>query len=307
MQYSKILYAKGFIKQKNMVTQSQMTQIKFLAKLDSIKTFYNSLKAINFNEDANIIISEDGLKAIVEESKYVQASIYVTRECFSEFRLLGSEEVSIRLNLTVVTDCLSIFASPECSMKIIYKGPGAPLVLVLEQHDEDDLITEVSIKTKNQHEHLDFGIDEEDASYNSVIVRGTDFSHLLNEVNKAADVLEMFLSPKSPYFRLSSLGVAQAESNVEIAKTSDMFITFFCNASTTFRYKMTHIRLTMKALSLANKVALRNDSTGLLGMQIMVLSDGRSQIYIEYFITPLHDEDDWCRMQCISHQLVKNF
>lgn len=275
-----------------MITQSQFSQVRFLAKLDNIKSFYSSLKAINFNEDANIIISEDGMKAIVEESKYVQASIYVTKECFSEFRLLGEEDVSIRVNLSVVTDCLSIFAGSDCSMKIIYKGTGAPLVLVLEQHGEDDLITEVSVKTKNGQEHLDYNIEEDDESYNSVIMRGTDFANLLNEINKSADVLEMFLSPNSPYFRLTSLGVIQAESNVEIAKTSDIFITFSCRASSTTKYKMSHMRMAMKALLIANKVAIRNDKSGLLGLQIMVMAEGESQIYIEFFVTPVIDEFD---------------
>lgn len=273
-----------------MVTQSQLNQVQFLAQLDNIKTFYSSLKAINFNEDANIIISENGLKAIVEESKYVQASIYVTRECFSEFRLIDDEEISIRINLSVVTDCLSVFASPECSMKIIYKGHGAPLVLVLEQHDGDDLITEVSIKTKTGEPQMDFVIDEDDVNFNSVVVRGSDFSNLLSEINKSVDVLELLLSPRSPYFRLTTLGVIQSESNVEIARTSDMFISFECRVASTTKYKMSHIRLTMKALSLANKVAMRNDSTGLLSFQIMVVAEGDAQIYIEYFITPLVDE-----------------
>lgn len=290
MQHSKILYSKGLIKQKNMVTQSQLNQVQFLAQLDNIKTFYNSLKAINFNDDANIIISENGLKAIVEESKYVQASIYVTRACFSEFRLINDEEISIRINLSVVTDCLSVFASPECSMKIIYKGHGAPLVLVLEQHDGDDLITEMSIKTKSGEEHMEFAIDEEDANFNSVVVRGSDFSNLLGEINKSVDVLEVLLSPRSPYFRLTTLGLVQSESNVEIAKTSDMFISFECRVATTTKYKMSHIRLTMKALSLASKVAMRNDSTGLLSFQMMVMADGDAQIYIEYFVTPLVDD-----------------
>lgn len=290
MQHSKILYSKGLIKQKNMVTQSQLNQVQFLAQLDNIKTFYSSLKAINFNEDANIIISDNGLKAIVEESKYVQASIYVTRECFSEFRLINDEEISIRINLSVVTDCLSVFASPECSMKIIYKGHGAPLVLVLEQHDGDDLITEVSIKTKTGEPQMDFVIDEDDVNYNSVVVRGSDFSNLLGEINKSVDVLELLLSPRSPYFRLTTLGVIQSESNVEIARTSDMFISFECRVASTTKYKMSHIRLTMKALSLANKVAMRSDGTGLLSFQIMVVAEGDAQIYIEYFITPLVDE-----------------
>lgn len=273
-----------------MVTQSQLNQVHFTAKLDSIKTFYTSLKAINFNDDANITISEQGLKAIVEESKYVQASIYVTRECFSEYRLINNEEFTIRINLSVMTDCLSVFAGPECSMKIIYKGPGAPLVLVLEQHDQDDLITEVSIKTKTHEEQLDFAIDEEDQNYNLVVVRGPDFSNLFAEINKAVDVLEVMLSPRSPYFRLTSLGVIQSESNVEIAKTSDMFLSFECRAAFTTKYKMSHIRLATKALSLASKVAMRTDGTGLLSFQIMVMVDGEAQIYLEYYITPLADE-----------------
>lgn len=275
-----------------MVTQSQLTQIKFVAKLDNIKTLYNALKAINFNENANLTISEDGLKAVVEESKYVQASIYITRACFSEFRLQNNDEISIRLSLSVITDCLSIFANPDCCMKIMYKGPGAPLVLVLEQHDSDDLITEVSIKTKIGTDHLDFSIDEEDENYNSLIIRGPDFCNLFNEISKSADEIEILISPNSPHFRISSLGETQAESNMEIAKSSDMFITYFCRKETKARYKTSHIRMMTKALTLATKVALRTDESGLLGLQIMVLSDGDSQIYIEYFITPLIDDDE---------------
>lgn len=275
-----------------MVTQSEFTQIKFVAKLDNIKTLYNALKAINFNENADLQISEDGLKAVVEESKYVQASIYVTRACFSEFRLQNDEEFSIRLSLSVITDCLSIFANPDCCMKIMYKGAGAPLVLILEQHDTDDLITEVSIKTKIGTDHLDFSIDEDDDSYNSLIIRGPDFCNLFNEISKTADEIEILISPKAPHFRITSLGETQAESNMEIAKSSDMFITYFCRKETRARYKISHIRMMVKALALATKVALRTDESGLLSLQIMVLSEGDSQIYIEYFITPLIEEDE---------------
>lgn len=292
MQNSKILLEKGLVSHKSMVTQSQYSQYQFMAKLDNIKTFYTALKAVNFNQDANVIISDDGLKAVVEESTYVQATLYVTRPCFSEFRLNGTDEISIRLNLSAFTDCLSIFANPDCCMKINYKGAGAPLMLVLEQHDGDDLITEVSIKTKNIVEHLDYAIDEEDANYNSLIVRGPDFANLFNEINKGVGELQISISPKAPYFSIASLGLLQDESKVEIAKSSDMFISYHCTNETTARYRMTHIRLAMKALAVATKVALRTDRTGLLGLQIMAHSDGDSQIYIEYFVTPLIEEEE---------------
>lgn len=292
MQNSKLMLDKGLVQHKSMVTQSQYSQCKLLAKLDNIKTFYTAIKAVNFNEDANIIISEDGFKAVVEESKYVQASLYVTRACFSEFRLLGDDDVSIRLNLTAFTNCLSMFANPDSCMKMIYKGPDAPLMLVLESHDGDDLISEVSMKTKNPQEHLEYNIDEDDDSYNSIIVRGPDFSNLFNEINKEVDELEIAILSKAPYFCITSLGMMQDESKIEIAKSSDMFITYHCGSDSKARYKMSHLRLAMKALAIATKVALRTDRTGLLGLQIMVLSEGDSQIYIEYFITPLIDDDD---------------
>lgn len=286
------MHGKGLVQHKSMVTQSQYSQCKFLAKLDNIKTFYTAIKAVNFNEDANVIISEDGFKVVVEESKYVQASLYVTRACFSEFRLLGDDDVSIRLNLTAFTNCLSMFANPDSSMKMIYKGQDAPLMLVLESHDGDDLISEVSMKTKNLQEHLEYNIDEDDDSYNSLIARGPDFSNLFNEINKEVDELEMSILSKAPYFCITSLGMMQDESKIEIAKSSDMFITYHCGSDSKARYKMSHLRLAMKALAIATKVALRTDRTGLLGLQIMVLSEGDSQIYIEYFITPLIDDDD---------------
>lgn len=291
MQHSKMLFEKGLVRSKSMVTQSQFSQCKFLAKLENLKTFYTALRAINFNNDANIIISDDGLKAVVEESKNVQASLYITRACFSEFRLLG-DEASIRLNLSVVTDCLSIFVNSECCMKIVFKGDSAPLIMVLEQHDGDDLITEMSIKTKNSEEHLEYNIEEDDDSYNSLIVRGADFSNLLNEINKGVEILDISISPTAPYFSITSLGHLQDESRIEIAKTSDMFISYHCNTASQARYKMSHIRLALKALAAATKVALRTDKSGLLGLQIMVLSDGDSQLYLEYFITPLLEDID---------------
>lgn len=275
-----------------MLTQSQFSQVQFIGHLDNTKLFYNSLSAVNFNEDVTIVLSENGLKAIVEDAKYVQATVYVTKGCFTEFRLQSADEISIRVNLNVMCECLSIFAGVDCSMKIIYKGDGAPLVFVLEQHGEDDLVTECSIKTKNVQPTLDFALNDECDSFNSIILRGADFAGLLNEINRSADKLEIYMSPTAPFFKVTSLGVMQSDSTVEVARSSDMMLMFTCKAMCSVRYKMSHIRIPMKALNLATKVALRTDGSGLLSMQMMVLSEDTAQIYVEYFVTPLTDDED---------------
>lgn len=179
-------------------------------------------------------------------------------------------------------------------MKMIYKGDGAPLVFVLEQHGDEDLVTECSIRTKNSDEPLDYVVDSNDESFNTIIVRGSDFANLLGEVDRSAEELEIYMSPEAPHFRLTALGVVQSEWHVEVARSSDMMLRFVCRCAAAVRYKMSHIRITMKALALAAKVALRTDGSGLLGMQMMVLSEEASsaQIYVEFFVTPLLSTDD---------------
>lgn len=289
MHNSKVLYDKGLIKNLKMLTQSQITesQIRFVGRMDNIKMFYSALKSVHFHNDVLFDWSDIGLKAIVQDAKYLQGAVYVNKSCFVEYSL--HEDTKIRINLAVLCDCLSIFANSgvDCSMKMIYKGDGSPLIIILEQHGSDDLVTECSIKTKTYEDPLDFTIDV-DQGFNTIILRGTDFATLLNEINKSAEELEIFMSPKAPYFRLTVLGVVQSESKTEVAKTSEMIITFSCENECSTKYRMSHIRAMLKSMSLASKVAMRTDSQGLLNLQLMI--GPSSQILVEFYITPLVED-----------------
>lgn len=289
MHNSKVLYEKGLIKNLKMLTQSQITesQIRFVGRMDNIKMFFNALKSVHFHNDVLITWSDNGFKAIVQDAKYSQGSVYVNKTCFVEYCLM--EETTIRVNLGVLCDCLSIFANSgvDCNMKMIYKGEGSPLILILEQHGSDDLVTECSIKTKTYEEPMDFIIND-DLGFNTIILRGADFAALLNEINKSAEELEILMSPKAPYFRLTVLGVVQSESKMEVSKSSEMIITFSCDNKCSNKYRMSHIRGMMKSLLLATKVAIRTDSSGLLNLQLMI--GPSSQILIEFFVTPLVDD-----------------
>lgn len=122
-----------------------------------------------------------------------------------------------------------------------------------------------------------------------MIMRGSDFSLLLNDMHKAADALEIYMSPRSPYFKLTAYDDMQAKSYVEVNKTSEMFDAFACQMMSTARYKMSHIRLALKGLAIAEKVALKTDKSGLLEMQIIVHKGGDANIHLVLFVTPLID------------------
>lgn len=60
MQHSKLLYEKGIIRNKNMLTQSQLSNYKFVVNLDEIKTFTAGLKSLGFGEIASFTITDEG-------------------------------------------------------------------------------------------------------------------------------------------------------------------------------------------------------------------------------------------------------
>lgn len=272
-----------------MLTQSQYSNFKFVGSLNQIKTFTAGIKALSFGENGSFMISEDGFKCVVEQGKCIQASLFIMPRCFSEFYVDGIVKFSINLN--VLAECLSIFAGIDCGMKIYYKGPEAPLILVLEPNEEQNISTECSIKTTHYEEPMDFSIDDNSSSLNKMFVRGPDLASIFQEFDKTAEELEITISPRRPHFKINTLGVMQSESSVEVAKTSDMILLFNCKETTKARYKTALIRTTLKALSVASKVAIKTDLNGLLEMHFMMVDPTEAEVYIIFFITPMADDD----------------
>ncbi|XP_017863133.1 PREDICTED: cell cycle checkpoint protein RAD1 isoform X2 [Drosophila arizonae] len=270
MQHSKVLYEKGIIKNRKMLTQSQYENYKLVCRLEHIKTLYSSIKAICFSDFGTLQASEDGLLITVEQGKSIQATLFIAPAFFAEFKVDGSPSFSVKMN--VLAECLSLFGLSDCSIKILYKGEGAPLLLLLEPHDDDQVSTECSIKTTNVEEPMEYDLDA-------------------NSSNKAADEFEFTISPLKPHFKIITLGVMQAESSVEVAKSSDMVILFNCRATTVARYKSQQIKLTNKAMQVASKVAIKTDASGLLEMHFMMQCDDQEEMYVRFFITPLLEVD----------------
>ncbi|XP_053691304.1 cell cycle checkpoint protein RAD1 [Sabethes cyaneus] len=306
---TKPLYEKGIIRDRKMLTQSQFSQIQFSSVLHEFEVFYNVAKAINFVDDSIIQLSTDGMKIVVEESKSIQAALYVTRSCFSEYRMAQPKRkmhsndddaedveqpvVSFGLNLKAFTDCLSLLVGSgyDSNLKIIYKGDGAPLVLILKQHGDDDLVTECSVKTMEPLEMLDFELDEEQ-SCSKVNVKGPEFFMLLSEIDKNCNEVEVSLSPNDPHFKLTIFGEISAESCVEITDNSDMLISFQSSTTTTNRYNFAHFKLVMRTLALASQVSLITNRNGLLKIQVKIANPDNSDIFVEYFIMSQCDTDD---------------
>lgn len=288
---------RGVIKDRTMITQSQFPDVAFVAKLDNTKVFFAALKALNFSNDVTVQVDATGLRVTVEDSKYVQATIYIAHDCFAEFQLRaatgGGEPIVLRVSLSVVCDTVSIFTGVDSTLQIIYKGDGAPLVFVIEdQSDDEPLVTECSIKTKCNEELMEFRLDKQDASYASMIFIAADFLNLLNEIQRGTNELKITISPTTPCFRLS-FSADHLETELEWKRNSESIEKMKCNRKCQMTYRMSHIRMLQKSLSLSNRVSLQTDSSHLLKLRmILTPDDAGRQMYIDFFITPLEDDDD---------------
>ncbi|XP_062556000.1 cell cycle checkpoint protein RAD1 [Armigeres subalbatus] len=310
MQNTKLLLERGILLNRKMLTQSQFSQIHFSAVLNNYAMFYNVARAISFVDNATVQLSSDGVKVVVEDCKSVQATAYITKACFSEYNISqpkrklatmdANEEVtgddepltSFGLNLKVFTDCLSMFMDGgyDSSMKMLYKGDGAPLVVILERRCEDGLITECSVKTMEALDILDYDF-EEDHVCSKVSIKGQEFFALLSEMDRNCKEIEILLSPDAPHVKFSTFDELGSESSFEITNSSDMLISFHSTDTTSNRYQFAHFKLVMRTLALASKIALRTNKDGLLGLQVMIENSDSSNIFVEYFVMPLCDGD----------------
>ncbi|XP_047365843.1 cell cycle checkpoint protein RAD1-like isoform X1 [Vespa velutina] len=261
---------------------------KLIAKLGSLKTIVNLLKALNFKETATCFATENGLKVTVEDAKCMQASAYIPGVIFVEFNL--KEDVMFRINLSILVECLCMFWSninttgSNVALEMFYKGIGNPLSILIE---ENGIITDCSLKTHNPEELLDFHLEPENV-LNKVVLQTELLKDILSELDPTSEVMELLLSPEAPFFRISTNGLAGI-CHIELPHDGELVDNFQCTTVATTSYRLAHIKPAMKALSYANKVSLRTDDCGLLCFQYMVKTEEGHTCYIEYYISPVID------------------
>ncbi|XP_043270522.1 cell cycle checkpoint protein RAD1 [Venturia canescens] len=262
----------------------------FAAKLGNLKTFVQLLRSVNFKPEATCSASDTGLRVTVEDSKCMQGSCYIPSEVFEEYNL--KEDVRFKINLIILVECLGMFWSSvsnqgtSIALQLFYKGTGHPVSILIV---EDGAVTDCSLKTQHPDELIDFHLGPESV-YNRIVLQTELLRDFLNEVDPTSEVMELHLAPDPPYFRISTHGLGGL-CRIELPHDSDLVSYFKCKGPTTFGYKFSHIRPTMKALSCASKVSIRTDEYGLLSFQYMVKSDNGTLCYVEYYISPVIDDD----------------
>ncbi|XP_061654914.1 cell cycle checkpoint protein RAD1 isoform X3 [Phyllopteryx taeniolatus] len=256
-------------------SQGNNEQYVLVACLDNAHNLSNILKAIAFKDHALVTATPNGLKVTVENSKCLQANAFIQAEIFQEFTI-KEDMVGLKINLTVLLDCLSIFGGSTVpgvspALRLCYRGYGYPLTLFLE---EGGVVTICKINTQEPEEPIDFEFCSSNVT-NKVEVKARDASR----------------TPDSNAERLSTFGNA-GSAHYDYSKDSDMMELFHCTTTQNNRYKMALLKPSTKALALSCKVSVRTDSRGVLSLQYLVRNDDGQICFVEYYCCPDEEVDD---------------
>ncbi|XP_060586860.1 cell cycle checkpoint protein RAD1-like isoform X2 [Ruditapes philippinarum] len=240
---------------------------------------------------ATVFASPMGLKVTVEDAKCIQANAFIQEGIFQEFTI-KEEQLTFKINLTVLLECLTIFGSgpvagSATSLKMCYAGYGSPLLLILE---EDGVLTDCSIKTLDPDEVLDFNFSSTNV-INKIIMKTECLKEAFSELDMTSDVLEFLMSPDTPHFRLSTFGNAGSTFS-DFPKDSDMMESFQCAQTQTNRYKVSLLKPSVKALALSSRVSIRTDNRGFLSLQYMIKNEDGQVCFVEYYCAPDEDIDE---------------
>ncbi|CAB1352045.1 unnamed protein product [Coregonus sp. 'balchen'] len=235
-------------------TQSQTGDDNYVlvASLDNVRNLSNILKAITFKDHAIFNATPNGLKVTVEDSKCLQANAFIQAEIFQEFTI-REDSVGFQVNLTVLLDCLTIFGGSTVpgvatALRMCYNGYGYPLTLFLE---ECGVVTVCKINTQEPDEPIDFEFCSTNVT-NKVILQSESLKEAFSELDMTSEVLQITMSPSQPYFR----------------------------------YKMSLLKPSTKALALSCKVSVRTDGRGFLSLQYLVRNDDGQICFVEYYCCP---------------------
>ncbi|XP_036164501.1 cell cycle checkpoint protein RAD1 isoform X2 [Myotis myotis] len=229
-----------------------------VASLDNVRNLSTVLKAIHFRDHATCFATKNGIKVTVENAKCVQANAFIQAGIFQEFKV-QEEPVTFRINLTVLLDCLSIFGSSPMpgnltALRMCYQGYGCPLMLFLE---EGGVVTVCKINTQEPEETLDFDFCSTNV-INKIILQSEGLREAFSELDMTSEVLQITMSPDKPYFR----------------------------------YKISLLKPSTKALVLSCKVSIRTDNRGFLSLQYMIRNEDGQICFVEYYCCPDEEVPD---------------
>jgi cell cycle checkpoint protein len=173
---------------------------------------------------------------------------------------------------------------------LLYNEVGDAFKITIE---ESGVKTTAALTTYVPDVPEEIPFDRNDMAF-KIIMQSRSLLDSLAEISPTApNKLTITATKNAPYLSLAGVGDL-GSSAVDFARGRDLMETFSIHDRWSQSYKFDFIKHSTEGMRIASKVSLRGDRQGVLNLQLMVVTEGEKQSFLDFRFVPYiqHDEDE---------------
>ncbi|KAF5935798.1 hypothetical protein HYC85_026927 [Camellia sinensis] len=285
-----------------------------VCQLDNVQGMVDALTSVRWkrHQDAVVELSEHGIVLIVEESRCLQAKVYLQRELFIRYEYTAQGRPRFGVSLGLFVDCINAFSVPGHSNTIEIQYPGPDMQLLLKSVDSLGACIYAEIRTRiPDMVSWDYNFEPAGSSPLSFTVKSAALKEAIDDLEWPGSSIQIILQPVPPSVTFRGEGHGDLQIDFMYYVNTDLLIAFHCDHRVSYRYKYKFLRATTS--NIPGSVIKDNRGSkltigrgGMLKVQHLVSvarpsiphphidSAGYQQpsriAYIEFFVKPEEDE-----------------
>ncbi|GMQ04299.1 hypothetical protein CsSME_00049764 [Camellia sinensis var. sinensis] len=285
-----------------------------VCQLDNVQGMVDALTSVRWkrHQDAVVELSEHGIVLIVEESRCLQAKVYLQRELFIRYEYTAQGRPRFGVSLGLFVDCINAFSVPGHSNTIEIQYPGPDMQLLLKSVDSLGACIYAEIRTRiPDMVSWDYNFEPAGSTPLSFTVKSAALKEAIDDLEWPGSSIQIILQPVPPSVTFRGEGHGDLQIDFMYYVNTDLLIAFHCDHRVSYRYKYKFLRATTS--NIPGSVIKDNRGSkltigrgGMLKVQHLVSvarpsiphphidSAGYQQpsriAYIEFFVKPEEDE-----------------
>ncbi|XP_052172371.1 uncharacterized protein LOC127788286 [Diospyros lotus] len=294
--------------------EAEAEAVDLVCQLDNVQGIVDALTSVRWkrHQDAVLELSEHGVVLIVEESRCLQAKVYLQRELFIRYEYGARGRPRFGLSLGLFVDCLNTFSVPGHSNTIEIRYPGPDMQLLLKSVDSLGGCIYAEIRTRiPEMVSWDYNFEPAGSTPLSFTVKSAALKEAIDDLEWPGSSIQITLQPDPPSVTFRGEGHGDLQIGFLYYANTDLLIAFHCDRQVSYRYKYKFLHATTSNIpgsvikdNRGSKVSIGRG--GMLKIQHLVSvaraanahphidSAGYQQpsriAYIEFFVKPEEDE-----------------
>lgn len=218
-----------------------------VCQLDNVQGVVDALSSVRWkrHQEAVVELSEHGIVLIVEESRCLQAKVYLQRELFIQYDYSAQGRPRFGVSLGLFVDCLNTFSVPGQSNTIEIQYPGPGMQLLLKSVDSVNACTYAEIRTRiPDMVSWDYNFEPAGSTPLSFTVKSAALKEAIDDLEWPGSSIQIVLQPVPPSVTFRGEGHGDLQIDFMYYANTDLLIAFHCDQRVSYRYKYKFLRAT---------------------------------------------------------------